>query len=133
MPNRGGVGDRAIEALDLRLVGERIAILAEQRASGGHLGLVPLGLDITDGEAGLAARDAQRRHHAVAREHRRAVLHVRRKGRIGNGAEEDTFDVGRYAPSILRSGSFVFLAERRVQTREFRSVRIALHAFPKSY
>ena len=50
VPHRRGVGDGAVEAGCLGLVGERIAVLAEQRAPGGHLGLVPLGLDIADRE-----------------------------------------------------------------------------------
>src|ERR1700688_2110817 len=65
VPDRRRVGDRSVETSCLWIVGERIAILAEQRPPGGYLGTVPFGLNIADRETRLAAADAPRGNHAV--------------------------------------------------------------------
>jgi len=93
VPDRRGVGDRAVYALCVRLIGEWIAVLAEQRAPRRDLHPVARSLNISDGKARLAPSEPDGRDHAIAREDGAAVLHEGREGRVRHGPEEDALDV----------------------------------------
>ena len=95
MPYRGGVGDGAVDAGDAGVVGERIAVTAEQRAAGLLLGQVALGLDVLDVVVDSAVLDVEARDHAVGVE-RDVVLEHRRVGVVGYRAEERAVDLGGY-------------------------------------
>src|SRR5262245_34355824 len=65
MPDRRGVSDRAVDAIDTRIVGERITIAAEEGASRFAFGLVAIGLHETDIEIDRAAFDVETADHSV--------------------------------------------------------------------
>ena len=93
VPHRGGVGDGAVLALDAGIVGEGVAIAAEQRAARLLFREVALGLDILDVEIDRAVLESEARDHAVVVE-RDVVLEHRRVGIVGHGAEEGALDLG---------------------------------------
>ena len=94
MPHRGGVGDGAVDAGDRGIVGERVAVAAEQRAAGLLLGEVALGLDVPDVEIDRAALEVEARDHPVGVE-RDVVVEHRRVRVVGHRAEERAVDLGR--------------------------------------
>jgi hypothetical protein len=91
MPDGRGVRHRALDPLDFRVVGKRVAIFAEQGAPRGFLGLVARGFDVADREIHLAVADGEFGDHAVARKDD-LILELGRVGRVGHGAEKGAVD-----------------------------------------
>ncbi len=91
-----GVGGAAAEFLDARVVGQRIAVHAEERAPRGMLRLPALCADIAAAEVNVAVLDVEHRQMTLAVEG--DVVHVLRGLgvlRIGPDAIEDPAQVGR--------------------------------------
>ena len=89
---------------------------------------MPRGLDVADGEADLTRRKAQRRHHAITRDHRGAVVQIRRESRIGNRAEESSLDLPGDTSLDRQPLELILLADRGVEARELRRVGKGSHA-----
>ena len=117
MPDRRGVGDRALHVLHDFDIGVGIAIAAEQALAGFMLGLPARGLHIFDIIIDSAVRIEQHAvDHAVIGQGR-VRLEERRELRIGNGAEESADNIcGDCALGRLQSLEGDFLADGRIET-----------------
>ncbi len=128
VPDRGGVGDGAVEAGHRRIVGERVAVAAEQGLAGLALGLVAGGAHVLDVVVDCAVLDQEARDHAVAREHV-VVLVPRRMGRIGHGAEEGALHLLRDLADHRQIADRGLDADRRVQATKMICLRERRHRF----
>ena len=115
VPHRGGVGDGAVQPCGFGPVGERIAVLAEQRVACRHLGLVTRGADIADRGRSLAPGKADGRDHPVGRKDRAGIGHERGKRRIGHRAEKRARHIGGDRARNRQVRHRIFGALRRVQ------------------
>ena len=126
MPDRRGVGDRAVHVLHFGQVGEAVAVFAEQRVARLALGLEARRPHIADVVVDGAAVDVEAADHAVARQGD-VVRVARGVGRIGHGAEEGALDLGRDLPFDLQVAGRPFDADGTIETVELDGIRISSH------